>query len=268
MRFLLVFLFTLALYSQEIVNKIAIIVNGISITSYDINKTQKELSINKDQAISYLIDQSIFKSLLKKYNVYVDSYDIEKEIFNIAKQNSMNVYQFKQYLTQKKQLQQFLKEIKLKLQKRKLLKYLHVNVSKEEIMDYYEKHKQEYIAPSNIEVTEYSSKNKNSLVKVIKNPLANIFDVNVRNLNLETNSTNPCLIDFLEKFPEKSFSTIFKSDSNYMVFYIVSKGEAKPKPLKLLVDKIYQKLMEQKANKALQDLLAKERAKANIKFMK
>ena len=268
MRFLLVFLFTLSLYSQEIVNKIAIIVNGISITSYDINKTQKQFSMNKDQAISYLIDQSIFKSLLKKYNVYVDSYDIEKEMLNFAKQNNMTLYQFKEYLAQKKQLQAFVKEIKLKLQKRKLLRYLHINVSKQEIMDYYEKHKQEYIAPSDIEVTEYSSENKNSLMQIVQNPLANIPDVNVRTLTLETNSTNPCLIDFLEKFPEKSFSTIFKSDSNYMVFYIISKGESKPKPLKLLVDKIYQILFEQKANEALKDLLAKERAKANIKFMK
>jgi len=267
MKFLFIFILTLSLYSKEIVNEIALIVNGTSFTTYDIEKTQKNLSINKTQAISYLIDKAIFDSLLKSHNIYVDNFDIDKALYKIAQENGMTVYQFKQYLAQKKQLQDFIKELKLKLQKQKLLKQLNVNVSKEEIKNYYNQHLQDYIAPSNITVTEYSSENQNSLIQIMKNPLANV-NINIRNITLETNSTNPCLIDFLEKFPEKSFSNIFKADNKYLLFYIISKGKSQPKPLKMVIDKIYQKLMEAKANQVLKSLLDKQRAKANIKFIK
>lgn len=267
MKFFLIFITLISLYAKDIVNEIAIIVNGNSITTYDINKTQKQLHINKDQAISYLIDQAVFKSLLKKENIYVDNFDIDKAMYKIAKQNGMSVYEFKQYLAQKGKLQPFINELRQKIEKEKILKKLHVNVSKEEIQAYYKQHLRDYIRPSEIEVTQYSSPNKNSLLQIIKNPLANVADVKVKNLTLKTDETNPCLINFLEKFPNKSFSTIFKEGNKYLVFYIISKGDNKPLPLKMVIDKIYQKLMTKKANETFKDLLAKERAKADIQFV-
>jgi len=269
MKILLLFLLTVSIYAKDIVNKIAFTVNGIPFTKYDIKKTEKQLHINKDQAIGYLIDKAVFQSLLKKYSIYVDNFDIEKALHQIAVKNNTTSYKFKEYLAKEGKLKIFLKELKLKIQKDKLIKHLNIDISKNEILKYYNQHKKDFTVPSKIDVTEYLSKNKNSLLEIKKNPLANLQDVKSKNLTLETNETNPCFIDFIKDFPNKSFTTIFKSDSNtYKLYYIINKGEPRVEPLNRVIDKIYQKLFIKKANETLKELLEKEKSIANIKFRK
>jgi len=266
MKFLISIFLVLSLYGQ-VIDKLAIIVNNMPITSYDIQKTAKELNVNKQQAISYLIDQAVLKSAIKQRGIYVDDFDIDNEMKKIAQKNGMSLFNFKNYLLQKGELYRLQTQIKLKLQRDKLLKSLHVNIKEEELKEYYNTHKEQFLLPSSIEVAKYSSNDKKALETVITNPLAANEKVEVQNITLKNTEVNPRLLGFLSQFKEKTFTPIINFENKLTTFYIIKKEKPTPIPYKMAAGKIYEILLKQKEEKALKEFVDKLRAKADIQFL-
>jgi parvulin-like peptidyl-prolyl isomerase len=268
MKFLIsVVLVVFSLYGQ-VIDKLAIIVNNIPITSYDIQKTQKELNVDKNAAVSYLIDQAVLKSIIKQRGIYVDDFDIDNEMKKIAARNGMSLFNFKNYLLQKGELYKLQAQIKAKLQRDKLLQTLHVNITENEIKDYYNKHKEEFALPKAIEVTKYSSDDKQALQQAISNPLSTNDNVSIQDMVLKNNEVNPRLMGFLSQFKEKTFTPIIQFENKLTIFYIIKKDGLEPIPYKMAAGKIYEILLKQKQQKALKDFIDKLRAKADIQFIK
>jgi len=266
MKFLISIFLVLSLYGQ-IVDKVAIIVNNMPITSYDIQKTAKELNVNKQQAVSYLIDQAVLKSAIKQRGIYVDDFDIDNEMKKIAQKNGMSLFNFKNYLLQKGELYRLQTQIKLKLQRDKLLKTLHITIQEKELKEYYNSHKNEFLLPSSIEVSKYSSNDKQSLQTVMSNPMAASENIEIQNIVLKNSDANPRLIGFLSKFKEKTFTPIINFENKLTTFYIIKKEKPTPISYKMAVGKIYEILLKQKEEKTLKEFVDKLRAKADIQFL-
>ena len=262
MKFFISLFLIVSLYSQ-IIDKIVIVVNDIPITSYEINKTTKIVG-DKQKAISFLIDKALLNSAIKEKGIYVDDFDIDNEMGIIAKRSGMSLFNFKNYLLQQGKLESLKQKIKLDLQKKKLIDSLNVRVTIDDIKNYYNSHKDKFVLPKKIDVTQYSSKNKNSLLKVIQNPLSNVSDVEVKSLSLEFNKTNPDLYAFIAQSKEATFTKIINLQNRYTTFYIEKKHSSITLPLKQVQNKIYGFLLQQKAQTTLKDFLIKYKAKANI----
>jgi len=268
MKFLISLFLVISLYAN-IVDKIDIVVNNIPITSYQIQKTQKELNIDKNQAISYLIDKAVLDSAIKERGIYVDDFDIDNEMKQIAQKNGMSLFNFKNYLLQKGELDRLKEQIKLSIQRKKLLKTLSVNVQESDIKKYYETHQKEFMIPSTIEVTKYSSNDKSTLMKVIKNPLLNQDNsVEIKDMVLNLKDTNPDLMAFLAKYKNNTFTPIIGFENKPTSFYIIKKGDLTTLPYKVVAPKIYAMLLQKAQNQALKDFIEKLRAKADIQFLK
>ena len=266
MKFLIsVFLF-ISLYAK-VIDKIEIIVNNIPITSYEILKLEKTSQINRDKAISILIDKAILHAEIKKRGIYVDDFDIDEEMQKIAQKNGMSLFNFKDYLLQKGELMSLKTQIKSKIQRDKLLKSMNIRVTREDVKKYYETHKNQFLLPSKVDTTQYVSNNKQSLIEVIKNPLLNNPDIKIKNMSFSIDKTNPRLLEFLSKTKEGSFTPIINIQNQLVTFYIVKKYPLKALPYQMLEMNIYNKLIQQKNAQALQDLIVKLRAKANIEFL-
>jgi len=268
MKFLISLFVVVSIYAQ-IIDKIDVLVNNIPITSYQIQKTAKELNIDKKQALSYLIDKAILKSAIKKRGIYVDDFDIDNAMKKIAQRNGMSLFNFKNYLLQKGELDKLKNQIRLDLQREKLLKTLNVKVSEDDIKKYYETHKKEFMLPSKIEVTKYESNNKNELIQVIKNPLLNQNNnIEIKDMTLDSDNTNPDLLAFLAKYKNDTFTPIINFENKFASFYIIKKDTPKPLPYKMVAPKIYSILLQKAQNEALKDFIEKLRAKADIQFLK
>jgi len=267
MKFLISVFLVISLYAV-VIDKIEILVNNIPITSYDIYKTQKKLRVDKDQAIAYLIDNTIIQTALKQRDIYVDDFDIDNVMSKIAHKNNMSLYDFKNYLLQRGELDSFRQQLKQDLEKRKLIESLHVNITKKDVQKYYQQHKEEFIRSTQIVTTEYTSNNKESLIKITKNPLMLSNDIQIQEKTFNINNTNPKLMGFLASFDEKTFTPIINIDGKYTTFYIIKKDKPKLVPLENVGIEIYNKLLTQKQNQALKDLIAKLKAKADIVFIK
>jgi len=266
MRFIISVFLVISLYAK-VIDKIEILVNNIPITSYDIEMAQKKLNIPKDKAISYLIDKAILDSAIKERGIYVDEFDIDNAMKRIAQKNGMSLFNFKNYLLQKGELDNLKEDIKNNLQKQKLLESLNLRVTKEDIEDYYKHHKMEFMLPSKIKVTEYSSNNKNSLIEVLNNPLSSNPNVEIKEMIFQANKTNPRLMQFLVNVKEGSFSSIINLNKKFVSFYVEKKDDLKPLELNMVENAIYQKLMNEKSKQLLDDFIAKLRAKADIEFL-
>jgi len=266
MKFLISVFLVVSLYAK-VIDKIEILVNNIPITSYDIEMTQKKLNISKKEAISYLIDKAILNSAIKERGIYVDEFDIDNAMKKIAQKNGMSLFNFKNYLLQKGELDKLKEEIKNNIQKQRLLQSLNLRVERKDVENYYKTHKNEFMLPSKIEVTEYSANNKNDLLQVLQNPLSSNPNVSIKDIIFEADKTNPRLMQFLVNVKEGSFSPIVNLGGKFVSFYVVKKSDMKTIDLKMVEGAIYQKLIDQKSKQLLNDYIAKLRAKADIEFL-
>ena len=265
MKNLVLSLFLVFSLYAKVIDKIAIVVNNEPITSYDIASTQKKLNITKKEAINYLINQALLKSAIKERGIYVDDFDIDNAMQKIAARNGMSLFNFKDYLLKQGRLESFKRNLKSDLEKQKLLKTLSIRITPDDIKKYYENHKEEFMLPSKIDTTIYSSNDKNSLIEVIKKPLSNV-NINIINKTFDINNTNPKLMDFLAKIKEKSFSPIININNKFQTFYINKKYKPAVLPYKMVEGFIYNKILTQKQNQALNDFIAKMRLKTNIEY--
>ena len=266
MKFLISVFLVIFVYAK-VIDKIDVIVNNIPITSYDIEMTQKKFNIPKQKAISYLIDKAVLDSAIKQRGIYVDEFDIDNAMKKIAQKNGMSLFNFKNYLLQKGELDKLQEEIKNNIQKQRLLQSLNLRVEKKDVENYYKTHKEEFMIPSKIEVTEYSANNKNDLLQVLQNPLSSNPNVNIKDITFEANQTNPRLMQFLATQKEGEFSPIVQLQGKFVSFYVIKKSNMKPLPENMVEDAIYQKLMDEKSKQLLDDYIAKLRAKADIQFL-
>ena len=267
MKFLISLFLVLSLYSQ-VIDKISVIVNNEPITSYDIYKTEQQFNFNKQQAVSYLIDKAVLQSEIKQRGIYIDEFDIDNAMKKIAQRNGMSLFNFKDYLLQRGELYKLEAQIKSQLEKEKLLQTLNIRVTQDEMKNYYKEHQNKFLLPSKIETTKYSSNNKAELQKVMNSPLLSMNNkIQMEDLILDINKTNPRLLSFLAKYSEKTFTPIVNFDNMWTTFYIIKKDKPVVLPYKVVEGKIYADLMRKKDDQELKDFIAKLRAKADIKFL-
>ncbi len=266
MRIIFSFMVVVSFLFAKIVDQVAIVVNGEPITTYQINLMVKKDNISRQKAIEILINKAIFEAELKKRGIYVDEFDIDNAMAKIAKRNGMNLFEFRNYLLQKGEFESFRNQLKADLEKRKLVETLNVRVYENDVKDFYNQHKSEFMLPSVMSVIEYNSQNKQSLENIIQNPLANEPNVKTQKITLDINKTNPAMLAFLAKVQVGHFSPIVPLNG-FSTFYIESKGKKEALPFKMVAGKIYNQLMNQKAQEALSNLISKLKAKADIEFL-
>jgi peptidyl-prolyl cis-trans isomerase SurA len=251
----------------KVIDKIAIVVNNIPITTYDIEKATQKTK-NQNIAVQTLINDALIKSAIKEKGIYVDDFDIENRLEEIAKHNGMSLFDFKTMLIQKGELESLKESIKKELEISKLLSYYNKHITKDDVQNYYNTHKDEFKLPKTIETTIYSSNNPNTLKKVIENPLMNSSNVKIEEMSFEYNKTNPKLMSFLSKVKENSFSQIVPMSKNsFSLFYVTKKEGEVTLPFNMVANIIFEKLSQANQQKAMQHLLAKLKAKADIQFL-
>ena len=256
-----------------LINAIALTVNDDPITLYDIDKTMTEKNVNKSQAVSSLIDKVLYEQLIQKYNIVVDSLDIDRYIESLAKQNNMDIEAFRSIIKQKYgNIIVFEEEAKDKIKKQKLLSKIVRGQLKiaddEDIKLYYEKNKALFSTAETIEVIQYQSNNQTSLEKSMKNSMLMLNDVKRTNLNLDTKTLNPQLTYLLNTTKTNSFTPIFRSNNLYNTLFITKKIGTKTLDIKTVKNKIFADIMSKREQKYLKDYFEKEKLIADIKIVR
>ena len=272
MKKYLILIFCLTFSYAGLINKIAITVNNDPITLYDIDQKMQIDKINKDQAVSELIDQLLYKQSLQTYGVSIDFFDVDNYIEKLAKSNHMSVYQFKNAVKQQQDYNIFKKQIKQQLMHQKLIQKIASNKIKRATIDdlkiYYENHKKEFTVAKQIDVIQYSSKNKKLLLTLKSNPMLNSNNVTISNITFTQDNMPPQIKYIINQAKEKTFTPIFIANRQFNMFYISQKSDIEIIKFDEVKDKIFSIVMSQREKEYLNDYFETLKLTADIKILK
>jgi len=268
MKKLLIFVLALVLRA-EIIDKVIASVNNEPITSYEIAKVSKELKLPPNQALNYLIDQKIINDEIKRQGISVDEYDIENAMENIAKQNGMSLYEFKNVLKQKGELERFKEAIKNRLLKEKLFAKIvnsNLKITPEDVKNYYETHKDEFKTFKTIQVTQYEANNPEVLKNLKNNPILNLPNVSMKIRVYSINEVPKNVLFLFRNTKVGHFTPVINEGGKYVTFYISRKDGETYLPLSEVQDYIINKMAQEKREMILKEYFSKLKNKADIKI--
>ncbi len=259
--------------SAGTVDGVSVIINKEPITLYDVFKYSQRFNISKKESLDILVRQKLEDSEIKKLGITVDNFEIDQYIENLAISNNMNQYDFLNMIRSKNiEISEYKEDLKKKLQRDKLYKKIvstkMQQMSDGELQAYYNDNLNEFSQASAFDVTIYTSANQQSLAAIQSNPMSAVSDVQLQEGRMEASKTDPKLLALLNKTPQCKFSSINKSDSNYVMFFVKEKHNLQSVSFADAKNYIYNKLGEGKEQKAIEEYFEKLKASANIQVLR
>ena len=259
--------------SAGTVDGVSVIINKEPITLYDVFKYSQRFNISKKESLDILVRQKLEDSEIKKLGITVDNFEIDQYIENLAISNNMNQHDFLNMIRSKNiEISEYKEDLKKKLQRDKLYKKIvstkMQQMSDGELQAYYNDNLNEFSQASAFDVTIYTSANQQSLAAIQSNPMSAVSDVQLQEGRMEASKTDPKLLALLNKTPQGKFSSINKSDSNYVMFFVKEKHNLQSVSFADAKNYIYNKLGEGKEQKAIEEYFEKLKASANIQVLR
>ena len=254
-------------------NGLALTVNDEPITIYDINKTMSENRIGKNEAVGLLIDKALYEQAVKENNITADIFDVNDYIEKLANANGMDLYSFKSVVKQKYgNYELFENEAKDAVIRQKLIQKIvkgQLAVATQEDMElYYEKNKEKYSSSKFYEVTQYTSKNKASLIAALNNPMVIAADVERTQIKLSADNLQPQMQFMLNETKTNSFTPIFTANKQFISLFVVRKEGTTSLGFETVKAKIFNDIMTSREKKYLKDYFEKEKLTADIKIVR
>ncbi|NPA11005.1 MAG: hypothetical protein GXO62_02050 [Epsilonproteobacteria bacterium] len=257
------------LLNAKIVDKVVASVGNLAITTYDVQKAAKNYNVPSNVALNRLIDEKILESELKKRGIGVDEFEIQKELEKIAKRNSLTLFEFKNILEQRGELDTLKSELKKRLLKEKLFNEIirgKLNITPEEIKNYYDNHKDEFATFDTIQVIKYSANNPSLLNRVKQNPLLKNPNLKAKQIVYSQDELPLNLLFLFNKTKEGEYTPIVNDANGYAMYYVARKDGKKILPFEKVKNLIANKLYAQKREEILKDYFAKIKNQADIKI--
>jgi len=258
-----------AIDSSKIIGGIALKVNGDPITLYEISSIQKAHHIPKPQAIDFLIAQRLKTQEIARLNINVDDERIDQEIEVIASQNHLNYQQFIAALYREGiNLDDYKKQLKDQIQTRELMRNILLSsesANERAMREYYNAHKNYFIAPSSIDVVRYSAKDPTLLEQTRKNPSLSIKGVEKNNETLDSSSLNPQILQLFSSLKTGEFSPVMDAGGGSYVGFLIQKKSGEDK-MSFEEAKAYiaQRLAQTNQEQVLSEYFEKIKLKAKI----
>ncbi len=257
----------------NIIDAIALVVNDDPITLYDIEKRKIENTLSKEEAVSQLIDESLFNQLVKKYNITADIFDVNNYLEKIAISNGMDLYTFKSIVKQKyKDYARYEEQTRQLIIRQKLTnKLVRGNLkiaSQEDLKIYYDNNISKFQIASNVKALQYSANNKTILNQAIKNPTTHIEGVIKTPIDLNQDGLNPQLRYIINETKVNQFTPIFTSNKQFVTLLITQKIDQKTISLEDVKDRVFNIIMQDREKKYLKDYFEKLKLSADIKIVR
>jgi len=271
-RYLASLLFATTLSYGDLINGIAIIINDVPITLYDIDEKMQNNHISKKNAVDILIDETLYNEELKKYNINITIFDINEHIEKLASQNNMNLIEFKKVVETKQNYDVFIQQIRKQLTYQKLVLNISKGrlkvASKDDMELFYNNNKNQFAIADTIDVIFYSSNDERLLNKLKSNPM--MIDKNIisQKIILKQNELNSEIKYILNNCNKNEFSDIFKSNNSVNMFYIINKSDIKLISFEDSKNLIYNQIMTQRQKEYLKDYFETLKITANIQVLR
>ncbi|MCQ2930324.1 SurA protein [Helicobacter pylori] len=254
---------------DKVVGGISLLVNGSPITLYQIQEEQKKSKVSKAQARDRLIAERIKNQEIERLKIHVDDDKLDQEMAMMAQQQGMDLDHFKQMLMAEGHYKLYRDQLKEHLEMQELLRNIlltNVDTSSETKMrEYYNKHKEQFSIPTEIETVRYTSTSQEDLERAMADPNLEIPGVSKANEKIEMKTLNPQIAQVFISHAEGSFTPIMNGGGGqFITFYIKEKKGKNEVSFSQAKQFIAQKLVEESKDKILEEHFEKLRVKSRI----
>ncbi len=254
---------------DKVVGGISLLVNGSPITLYQIQEEQEKSKVSKAQARDRLIAERIKNQEIERLKIHVDDDKLDQEMAMMAQQQGMDLDHFKQMLMAEGHYKLYRDQLKEHLEMQELLRNIlltNVDTSSETKMrEYYNKHKDQFSIPTEIETVRYTSTNQEDLERAMSNPNLEVPGVSKANEKIEMKTLNPQIAQVFISHEQGSFTPVMNGGGGqFITFYIKEKKGKNEVSFSQAKQFIAQKLVEESKDKILEEHFEKLRVKSRI----
>ncbi|CAJ99627.1 SurA N-terminal domain-containing protein [Helicobacter acinonychis] len=254
---------------DKVVGGISLLVNGSPITLYQIQEEQEKFKVSKNQARDRLIADRIKNQEIERLKIHIDDDRLDQEMAMMAQQQGMDLDHFKQMIMAEGHYKTYRDQLKEHLEMQELLRNIlltNVDTSSETKMrEYYNKHKEQFSIPMEVETVRYSSTSQEDLERAMSDPNLEVPGVNKANETIEMKTLNPQIAQVFISHEKDSFTPIMNGGGGqFITFYIKEKKGKNEVSFSQAKQFIAQKLVEESKDKILEEHFEKLRVKSRI----
>jgi len=266
-------LFSLITTQAQVIDAVAIDVEGEAITTLEIQAVQQKMNMSKQAAVEALIRDRLEKSALKKANIQVSHEEIQAKVQAIASSKGMSQAQMKDVLAKKGLTwENYIKQLTTEIEKEHFFReHIVASVtppSDSELESYYNTHQKEFSsAPIQMSLVVYLAPSVEKIKEAIANPMQPIQGVQKKNILASSNEMTPQLLALINKTPTNSFTSPVKTPQGVIAYFVKSKGQQQS-GFQAVKNAVANRWMQEQRVQAGQDFFNKLKSNANIRVIR
>ncbi|MDO4874538.1 MAG: peptidylprolyl isomerase [Campylobacter sp.] len=262
----------LNLYSAQMINGIAAIVENEPITLYEVYSLKEQLRASEQDALNLLIRDRLEDAQIKNLNISVTPFELNDRIESIAKQNGMTNSQFRSSIqAQGMDFLEFKNNIEKKMLQEKLYKSILAeagkNVNEQKAKMYFDANPDKFKVFSTAKVVLYRAKNPEELEAQKTSPSL-LNSVRMQELSLDYQSIDPRLAAIITGTNNGEFTQILQGADSFDMFYVKEKIGSYTPSFADVKDNVINELYQGEQEKLMADYFDKLRAKAKIQILR
>lgn len=262
----------LNLYSAQMINGIAAIVENEPITLYEVYSLKEQLRASEQDALNLLIRDRLEDAQIKNLNISVTPFELNDRIESIAKQNGMTNSQFRSSIqAQGMDFLEFKNNIEKKMLQEKLYKSILAeagkNVNEQKAKMYFDANPDKFKVFSTAKVVLYRAKNPEELEAQKTSPSL-LSSVQTQELSLDYQSIDPRLAAIIAGTNNGEFTQILQGADSFDMFYVKEKIGSYTPSFADVKDNVINELYQGEQEKLMADYFDKLRAKAKIQILR
>ena len=267
-------LLTLMGTQAQVLDAIAIDVEGEPITTLEIQAVQQKMSMSKQAAVEALIKDRLEISALKKANINIDPSAVQARAQAIASSKGISQDQMRNILLQKgltwdSYIAQLTNEMKKERFYKQEIASTITPPSDADLEMYYNAHQAQFAnAPTQISLIAYSSPSEQALKEAIQNSNQNLPNVRKKNLLLNSSEMTPQLRTLIDGTAEGQYSQMVNVGPTFISYYVKSKGATGQSGFQAVRQAVLQRWIQDHRVQAGQDFFNKLKSNAKIRVIR
>ena len=257
----------------QVLDAIAIDVEGEPITTLEIQAVQQKLKMSKQAAVETLIKDRLEKSAIKKAGIKISHEEIQAKVNAIASSKGLTQIKMKELLREKGLTwETYTEQLTTEMKKERFFQEVILSTidrpSDDELENYYNTHKADFSnAPRQMSLVAYSSDSAASLQQAITNPMQPTQGVKKKNILASSNEMSPALLNLIDSTTINSFSKPVNTGKNFLSYFVKSKGSGQS-GFAAVKNAVAARWVQEQRVQAGKDFLNKLKSNANIRVIR